>query len=235
MRHILGQKWSVPLCVPGITNNAAVWALGAQHHLLFRIVYSYIIHHILLIPSLFSSTSSPWLQACASFLPERSDSLPSNGPPSAGFSSHPTLLSHSHSLLLQTLLAPACPLGLTSIGHWKLLTGALLWFAPFRSGCCQCLLALAIPVYPDPPRSIYQDILSASVDTAECLASASCRLEMPHLLGSTLGLDQWALVHKYTSIFSSARITLRHVPHFLLEVPSRTEPKLPSVVISITG
>lgn len=106
---------------------------------------------------------------------------------------------------------------------------------PFCSRRCQCPLAFAIPVYPDPPCSIYQDMLSASVDTAECLASASCRLEMPstsHLLRSTLGLDQRELVHKYTSILSFPRITLRFVPHFLLD---RTEPELPAVVISITG
>lgn len=54
-------------------------------------------------------------------------------------------------------------------------------------------------------------------------------------IGSTLYLDQWALIHKYTSFLSFVGISLRHVLHCIPEVPSKNEPKLFTMVICTTG
>ena len=81
-------------------------------------------------------------------------------------------------------------------------------------------------------------MLSASLDTAICPASAWCILEVPgspHLPGSTLYLDQWALIHKCTTFLGFVGTSLRHVLHCIPEVPSKTEPKLFTRVICTTG
>ena len=156
----------------------------SKNDLLFRILYPYISHHVLLTPSLSGSTFSSWHQVCTILFcigPKASHlmGLLQTDPP-------PTYCLVSPTGLFWTLLAPTCPLELTSISPAPSTRFVLLC-----SRCGERPWTFAIPVHFDLLPSIYQLVLSASLDTAVCLASAWCRLEVPsspHLPGATLSL-----------------------------------------------
>lgn len=169
---------------PSVSLASGLLRQTSKTDLLFRILYPHIIHHVLLIPSLFISTSSSCLKPVPVLFwvgPKASHimGLLQTGPP-------PTQCFVTPTAPPQTLLTPTCPSepNLTSPTQ-------SMGFVPLCSRCSECPWAFDIPPHCDLLPSIYQHVLSTSLDTAVCLASWWCQLEVPsssYLPGSTLSL-----------------------------------------------